>query len=144
MSWWQRGFALAAGLACFAVLIVAMRLTPSPTGMGTHTALGLQPCAFALRLGIPCPSCGMTTSFAWFVRGNLAASFYVQPMGCLLALATAFGFWLGFYIALTGRPVYRLLDFLAPRRAILPLMGLVILAWAWKIYIHRLGIDGWR
>ena len=67
------------------VLIIAARLPPSPLGHGTHRGLGLPDCVFLQRTGLPCPSCGMTTSFSWFVRGNLLASLYVQPMGAVLA-----------------------------------------------------------
>src|SRR5438552_8317037 len=76
-----------------AVLIMAVRLPPNPDGVGTHQAMGFQKCEFMYRTGLPCPSCGMTTSFAWFVCGNWIASFYVQPMGFVLALLTGAVFW---------------------------------------------------
>src|SRR3954470_21837600 len=66
---------LAIGLAigCLAVLLMAARLTPAHRGGGSHTGkpLGMYSCAFMDRTGLPCPSCGMTTSFTWFVRGNV-------------------------------------------------------------------------
>src|SRR5688572_14176698 len=85
----HRALALVVAGACLAVLVTAALLTPHPSGVGTHTALHYQPCDFLARTGMPCPSCGMTTSFAWFARGNLLASFYVQPIGMVLALLTA-------------------------------------------------------
>src|SRR5580693_7081923 len=136
--------ALLISLGCLTLMIVAARLTPSPTGMGTHTQLGLDQCQFALRTGLPCPSCGMTTSYAWFARGNFPASSYVQPMGALLALATIVTFWAALYVAVTGRSIYRLIA-LGPSRYYVPLfMALAVAAWAWKIFIHLHGIDGWR
>src|SRR5262249_35105784 len=66
---------------------VARRLEPSPTGYGTHTQLGLPPCHFAWVTGQRCPTCGMTTSFAWFVRGRLDRSWQANPAGSLLAPA---------------------------------------------------------
>src|SRR5688572_19022952 len=81
-----RLFAAAIAIACLTVLLIAVRLSPSPTGMATHTTMGFSECEFLRRTGLPCPTCGMTTSFAWFVRGNVAASFFVQPMGFVLAL----------------------------------------------------------
>ena len=78
--------ALAVGaLALIAVLLVAHRLKPDPRGFGTHTQLGLPPCAFMASTGRPCPTCGMTTSFAWFARGDLASSWRANPAGSLLA-----------------------------------------------------------
>ncbi len=84
---------VAAGLA--ALLGVARWLEPDPRGYGTHTQLGLGPCAFATITGRPCPTCGMTTSFAWFSRGCLARSWQANPGGCLIALLSIpVGFWL--------------------------------------------------
>ena len=104
-----RWLALGVSLACLAVLITAMYLTPSPAGVGSHTQLGLAKCQFLHTTGIPAPTCGMTTSFSWFVRGNLLASVYVQPMGAVLAAITLVCVVGGLYVAVTGRPVYRLL-----------------------------------
>ena len=85
----------------------------------------------------------MTTSFAWFVRGNWLASFYVQPMGFVLAMLAVAIFWAGLYIAVSGRGIHRLLRFIPPRYYGVPLTTWAILAWAWKIYIHLHGLDGW-
>lgn len=70
-----------------AVLGVARWLRPDPQGFGTHEQLGLLPCNFRVITGIGCPSCGMTTAFAWFVRGRLDASWGANPAGCLLAVS---------------------------------------------------------
>src|SRR3954464_10156545 len=73
----------AIGLAV--VFGVARRLEPDPRGYGTHTQLGLYPCMFAQVTGYRCPSCGMTTSFAWFVRGRFERSWRANPVGSLMA-----------------------------------------------------------
>lgn len=140
----QRLMAILVALGCLAVLVVAARLKPSPSGVGTHEALHYKPCELLVRSGLPCPSCGMTTSFAWFVRGNLAASVWVQPMGFILALLTAAGFWVGLYIGLSGKPVLRLLQLLPARYYLLPLMLLGVAAWGWKMFIVLNGLDGWQ
>ncbi len=85
----------------------------------------------------------MTTSFSWFVRGKLAASLYVQPMGTLLAFLTVAGFWTGLYIAATARSAHKLLLFVPYRYILFPLLTVGMLAWMWKILIHKYGIDGW-
>jgi hypothetical protein len=143
VSIWGRLFSLALALGCLTVLIIAARLEPSPTGVGSHREMGLQSCQLLNRSGLPCPSCGMTTSFTWFVRGNLVASAYVQPMGMVVALATACCVWIGAYIAITGRPVHRLLLQLPARAWLIGLLSFTIAAWAWKIFIHLNGMDGW-
>ncbi len=140
----QRLVALGVSLACLSVLLIAVRLTPSPDGLGSHRALGLPACGFLIRTGLPCPSCGMTTSFCWMVRGNLAASFYVQPMGAVLAILCGMTVWAGAYIALSGQPAYLLLSFLPPKYHLIPLLGFALAAWGWKMFIHLHGIDGWK
>lgn len=71
------------------ILVVSRLLHPSPRGVGTHEQLGLPPCLFLKLTGIPCPSCGLTTSFAHAVRFHLYESFITQPFG-LLACAVIF------------------------------------------------------
>jgi hypothetical protein len=140
---WGRLLALAIALSCLAVLLTAARLPPSHAGFGSHQALGLHGCQFLERTGLPCPSCGMTTSFTWFVRGNLAASLYVQPMGALLAALCCCTVWVGLYVAITGRPVYRMLQRIPAKLVMMPALGFALAAWAWKIFIHLSGHDGW-
>ena len=59
------------GVGIIAALATARCLTPNPNGFGTHEQLGLAPCTFATIFGMPCPSCGMTTSWAHLTRGDL-------------------------------------------------------------------------
>jgi hypothetical protein len=139
----QRLIALAVSLACLAVLITAVTVRPDAGGTATHRQLGLAECQLLRTSNLPCPSCGMTTSFAWFVRGNLPASLYVQPMGTFLAACAAITFWAALYIAATGKPVYRLMHGLPATYYVLVPVGIAIGAWGWKIFIHVRGADGW-
>jgi hypothetical protein len=139
-----RGLFLLLAAGCLSLLVTAAALQPSPEGVATHTNLGFARCTFLDRTGLPCPSCGMTTSFAWFVRGNVLASLYVQPMGFVLACLTAITFWVALYLAITGKPALRLLSRTPAQYYLLPLLGFAIVAWAWKIFIHVRGIDGWH
>jgi hypothetical protein len=100
-------------------------------------------CEFLYRTGLPCPSCGMTTSFSHMAHGQPLASVYVQPMGAVLCVLTAAAFWVSSYMVFTGRPVLRLLRLVPARYYLLPLMFFAIAAWGWKIYIHTHGMDGW-
>lgn len=94
-------------LALSTMLVVAVALRPDPRGHGTHEQLGLPPCTFVAFFGGRCPSCGMTTSWAHLVRGNLRGALEANVGGALLAalavaavpwlVATAVrGRWLGF------------------------------------------------
>jgi len=144
LAWSGRLLALAISLVSLAVLVTAALLTPNPDGLGTHEQLGFAACSWLHLFGIPCPFCGMTTSFAWFVRGNFAASIWVQPMGALLACMAVAAFWSGLYIAYTGRPAHRLLRYVPSGYIYKGLLLAAGLAWCWKIFIQLHHLDGWR
>lgn len=74
------GTMLAAGLGW------ASRLEPDPRGYGTHRQLGLPECLFRVIFQRPCPACGLTTSVAWFVRGQWQAAIQANPAGVVLAV----------------------------------------------------------
>lgn len=76
------------GIACGGVLTVAAVLKPDARGYGTHEALGMEPCGFVFMAGLPCPTCGMTTSFAYLMHGQPLASLKAQPAGFLLCIVT--------------------------------------------------------
>ena len=78
--------AVAAGAA--ALLIVAAGLTPSATHMGTHRQLGLGACGFVTVTGLPCATCGMTTAYAYTIRGQFIEAMRSQVAGFVLAVAT--------------------------------------------------------
>ena len=78
-----------AGLLLAGGFVLARQLEPDPRGFGTHQRLGLPPCSFRLILDLPCPSCGMTTSFAHFVRGRFGDASRANFGGMLLASACA-------------------------------------------------------
>lgn len=140
-----RLLALALAAGAMTVLLFAASATPDASGVGTHhSSLHMPPCQFLERTGVPCVSCGMTTSFAWFARGNVLASLYVQPMGFVLACITAITFWTSLYVAMTGRPVYRVMQMLPTRYWLIPLLSWAVLGWGWKILIHLTNVDGWR
>lgn len=84
----HRGFLVFVGVGLIAALVIARCLTPDPRGFGTHQQLGLPGCTFAHFAGLPCPSCGMTTSWAHLTRGHwrLAAE---CNLGGLIAGLTA-------------------------------------------------------
>jgi hypothetical protein len=83
---------VAAGLAC--VFGIAFWLNPyapdgTPRTMATHTQLGMPPCNFVLMTNKPCPACGMTTSFALLVRGDVLASMRANWAGTIIAVLWA-------------------------------------------------------
>jgi len=104
--------------------------------MGTHTQLGMPACQFEARTGLPCATCGMTTSFSWFVRGEILRSLRTQPMGTILAAMTVLGFWLCLYVAATGVRLGRMHAMAPFGRVAWSLIVLATAAWVWKILVH--------
>src|SRR5262249_50746612 len=85
-----RGALVGVVLGIVAVFVVAASLNPyggegRPRQMATPQRLGLPPCTFYDVTGLPCPSCGMTTSFAFLVRGDVKNSLRANWVGTLLA-----------------------------------------------------------
>ena len=119
------------------VLGVAAWLDPAPSGVGTHQALGLAPCGWMQGMGVPCPSCGMTTAFALAAEGSFLASAYVQPMGFLLAVGTAATCLVSLHVALTGSRLGHVLGARITPRVVLGLGILALLSWGWKVALVR-------
>jgi len=122
----------ALALAAWAIVLVAMVLVPSPSGLGTHEQLGLQPCAFHRITGRPCPGCGMTTAFAAMAHGRVLDALKAQPFGAVVfVLVLVAGLVLG-AAAVSGRSVKPMLY---SQKAPLVIYGLVILwllGWGFK------------
>lgn len=68
---------------------LARSLEPDNRGFGTHQQMGLPECTFRLVFSKPCPGCGMTTSFAHFVRGEFSAAARANETALLLAMISA-------------------------------------------------------
>jgi hypothetical protein len=120
-------------IGAIALLGIARALEPDSSGSGTHTQLGLKPCGFLYRLGMPCPSCGMTTAFSEVMHGRLWRGFQAQPAGGLLCIVTMMSAFLSAVVLATGRrivvPWYRI----EPRWILLIGLGLLLGSWSYKI-----------
>jgi hypothetical protein len=138
MPWWVRGTLLVVAAGLITVFVIAIRLNPygadgQARTMETHRQMGLPPCTFYAMTGLPCPSCGMTTSFALFIRGDLLHSLRANAVGTLLA---------GFCLALIpwclasvylGRPLF--LTTIEPLLIRLVVAFLVLLLGRWAIVL---------
>jgi hypothetical protein len=88
---WVRAMLVVIAIALVVLFWVATKIDPydsdgQPMTMGTHRQLGLPACNFVKLTGLPCPSCGMTTSFALLMHGDPIASLRANSVGTLLAL----------------------------------------------------------
>lgn len=135
ISGWVRGALAGIGLGLIVVFALAIYLDPyqadgRPRQMATHQQLGLPPCTFWMVSGLPCPSCGMTTSFALLVRGDLVNSVRANVVGTLLA---CFGLvllpWCVVSVVRRQTPFVHSLERTATY-LIVGFLGLAILRWA--------------
>ncbi len=136
--WKVRVGAAAIAITATAVLITAISLRPSPSGVGTHTAMGLPPCGFLEMTGLPCPTCGMTTAFSLMAHGRPLAAFRSQPAGAILFLLTLAALVASWRAAWTGRLPRINWDWLGTGRGLATLGVVFFGAWAWKITLHLL------
>ena len=122
-------------VAATTLIAVARSLHPSERGFGTHQQLGLPPCVFLQLTGIPCPSCGLTTSFAHAAHLHWLASLTTQPFGFVAFLLTLLSIPAAIYL------IYRRVTwervFYAPltNRIMYALLALYLLSWVYKIIV---------
>lgn len=105
-----RAALLAVAAALTAVFAAAFRIHPyeadgTPRTMATHTQLGMPPCNFVSLTGKPCPSCGMTTSFALLVRGDVANSLRANWVGTIMCVLWAGTLVWALASGIRGRPL---------------------------------------
>ncbi|MFP3903685.1 MAG: DUF2752 domain-containing protein [Armatimonadota bacterium] len=109
------------------VIAVSIVLTPHASGYGTHQELLMPPCIFRMVTHVPCPMCGMTTSFAMVAEGDLAGAFDSHILGPPMFVLTVMTALLGLFGALVRLP-----DWLDPARFVQHSR------WAWVIVVAML------
>ncbi len=96
------------------------------------------PCGFKQEYGLPCPTCGMTTSALVFVQGKIFESFYIQPAAALLCSILVIAAFFAFFIAVFGVHFGFLKKFFTEvkiRHIILALI--IIIAAGWAVTLAR-------
>ncbi|HVS36396.1 MAG TPA: DUF2752 domain-containing protein [Gemmataceae bacterium] len=143
MSLWVRGALVGVALGLTALFGLAWWLNPyqadgTARRMETHMQLGLPECTFKRMTGYPCPSCGMTTSFALTIRGDLLHGVQANSVGVLLALfLLAFIPWC-IASAICRRTVFVRSVERTTMFIVLGLLGLMLLRW-----VVVLGLTYW-
>ncbi len=120
-------------VACTGLFAAASWLDPARGSTDSLEQFGLPPCGMLVRWGVPCPTCGMTTSFALAARGQLASAFHAQPAGLALAVAAAVAAIAAGGTLVTGRSFrvnwYRV----SPTGIGLGVAAILLAGWAYKI-----------
>jgi len=122
------GWSLLAAIAA-SVIIAARMLAPSPSGLGTHLALGLPPCGFLAWSGLPCAACGLTTSFAHLARGELSAAVHANAMGVPLFAITIALVPLALRCAVRAESPFEVVDRFQLDRAAVVIVTALLLSW---------------
>jgi len=130
-----RFWAASVTLAVAALFVLAADLVPDGRRLGTHRQLGLPQCGFEVMTGLPCPTCGMTTAFAYTVRGRFIEAIHAQLAGFVLAIGVACAGIVTLLATVTGKlPAinwYRI----APTRVLWISMILFMTAWGINIVL---------
>jgi hypothetical protein len=124
--------AVLVSLASAATLGLGAWITPDAAGHGSHTQLGLPPCAWAVVLHRPCPTCGMTTAVSHAAHGHFIRAFAAQPFGLLVALAMTAAFWSGLHVAAFGSHLGPLYARLMTPRVLWAIAAVAAGSWAYK------------
>jgi hypothetical protein len=127
--------ALLAG-AVIAAYVVLATLEPDARGLGTHEQLGMAPCGWPARHGMPCPTCGITTSAALVLDLRLLAAFSTQPLGALLTLAGATFAVAGIVHAVRGRSLMARLSWWRWGWIGIGTLVVVLLSWWYVVSSH--------
>jgi hypothetical protein len=131
---WVRGALVFVALFLISGFSLAIYLNPykedgTARRMETHRQLGLPECTFKEKTGMPCPSCGMTSSFSLFVRGDLWDSMKANWVGTILATFCLLLIPWCFASMYLGRPVLVRSVELAISITIVVLLTLLLLRW---------------
>ncbi len=122
-----------------AVVITAAMLTPSASGHGTHTQLGLPPCGFLVFTGYPCPGCGLTTAFAHMVRLQVLGAWHANPFGIVLFVVTALTIPVAAVGFVRGWGVVATLDRLHAEKIAIGLSLLSLVVWIIRVASQAFG-----
>lgn len=85
-DWFERLVFGCLALGALTAFCLAVSISPDHRGHGTHEQLGLPACGMVEAFGMPCPSCGFTTTFALSVRFRWLEAIVNQPTGFLVFL----------------------------------------------------------
>jgi hypothetical protein len=129
----DRVIALTVLTLCAGAIVVAACLTPAPDGYGTHTRLHLPPCAFREVTGLPCPSCGLTTSMAYMARFQFGKAFFANPFGCAGFPVVVFIGILGAFSLVSGASFSRNMERFFGLKVLYCLALLLILSWGFTL-----------
>ncbi len=84
--------------------------------------------------GVPCPGCGLTTSFAHMAHGHLLSGFTAHLMGPMLFVMTLFVALFSPYAIVKKRPLVLLIDSKWSAPVLVTSSALGVLTWLLRVF----------
>jgi hypothetical protein len=136
IPWWLRGILVIGGAILATLLFTAFMLAPERRGFGTHRQLGLPPCTLVQTIGMRCPSCGMTTSWACLTKGQVFKAFAMNAGGALFGIYSIFlaPYFLG--SGLSGRWIWRRPNEWVVLFIGVTVMGTTLIDWTFRVLLR--------
>lgn len=131
---WCRQFPLfLSGIGSLLMVVTGRLLTPAGSGYGTHQQLGLPACPFRSLTGLPCPSCGLTTSFSHAAHFDFSAALVAQPFGVVVFLIVLSWIPASLILGYQGHTWSSMIESRAASRFLYLLLVLYLLGWIYNI-----------
>jgi hypothetical protein len=105
---------------------------------GVSVGLLFGPCGFKQRTGLPCPTCGWTTSAVEFMQGEVIQAFYLQPAAAFFCCTLVIVAILALLIAVFG-VYFRFIErfFIEVRVRYIVLAVIIIILAGWAVTMSR-------
>ena len=133
----ERAILLFLLVALASLVAVLASVEPDRRGFGTHERLpfGIPRCSWPATVGIPCPTCGVTTAACHLVHGHVVRAFLVQPFGAaLMAAGLAAGCAIVWHLA-RNRSLFWRMSSWRWARVVLSAVLLGLTAWGYKVLL---------
>jgi hypothetical protein len=131
----QRLLLVGVGGVLLGLLVTAAAIKPDERGYGTHQRLGLPPCTFKVVTGVRCPSCGMTTSWSYLVRGQIVNSVKSNCGGAFLGLLVIVMVPWALLSGIRGRWLWRPFNERTALVAALTLISITLIDWSVRFFV---------
>ena len=124
------------GGALFLVVVLSVGSVAVLEAMQYDIGQVFLPCGFKVNHGLPCPTCGYTTSLRAFATGHVVSAFVSQPAACLIYLSLVVSAIVGGYVAVSGHMpnwLRRGLRDCRPKHVFLGLVLVILSGWGAKL-----------
>lgn len=106
-----------------------------------NEATNIEVCLIKKVTGLPCPSCGTTSSVTYLLQGQFRNAVLANPLGFVMILAMAiFPVWIIFDLILNRNSFFLFYNYIEisfrMKVVAIPAVIIIITIWIWKIMKH--------